>query len=149
MAAHWHQALSLYVKKDQSLRVCVDFRQLIELTVKDTYALPRVEELPEGLGGNTYYSVLDMKMGYHQVDIKESHRQYTAFVAVSLGFYEYTRIPFGLLNATATYEWLMENCLNDLIFGEDNVCHIYLDDVIIASKSYEEHGLFLKRFSGK
>jgi dUTPase len=141
----WASNIVLVRKKDQSLRLCVDFRQLNNRTVKDAYALPRVEELLEGLGGNQYYSVLDMKMGYHQVEIEENHKQYTAFTAGPLGFFEYTRLPFGLSNAPATYQRLMENCLSDLMFGEDKVCHIYLDDVIIASKSYADHMVCLEK----
>ena len=141
----WASNVVLVRKKDNSLRLCVDFRQLNKRTVKDAYALPRIDELLEGLGGNQYYSVLDMKSGYHQVGITDEHKEYTAFTAGPLGFYEYTRLPFGLSNAPATYQRLMESCLDDLVFGEDKVCHIYLDDIILASKTYEEHKRCLEK----
>jgi len=131
----WASNIVLVRKKDLSLRLCVDFRQLNKRTVKDAYALPRIEDLLEGLGGNKYYTVLDMKSGYHQVELEDQHKAYTAFTVGPLGFYEFTRLPFGLSNAPATYQRLMESCLDDLVYGEEKVCHIYLDDVIIASKS--------------
>jgi len=135
----WASNIVLVRKEDQSLRLCIDYRQLNKRTVKDAYALPRIEELLEGLGGNQFYSVLDMKSGYHQVEIKEHHKQYTAFTAGPLGFFEFNRLPFGLSNAPATYQRLMESCLADLMFGDDRVCHIYLDDIIVASKTFKDH----------
>ena len=91
----WASNIVLVRKKDSSLRLCVDFRQLNRRTVKDAYALPRIDELLEGLGGNKFYSVLDMKSGYHQVEIEEEHIPYTAFTVGPLGFFEYTILPYG------------------------------------------------------
>jgi len=145
----WSSNMVLVRKKDSSLRLCVDFRQLNRRTVMDAYALPRIDELLEGLGGNRYYSVLDMKSGYHQVEVEENHKQYTAFTAGPLGFYEYERLPFGLSNSPATYQRLMESCLSDLMFGEDKVCHIYLDDVIVATKTFSDHKHCLEKVFSK
>ncbi len=130
-------------KKDKSLRLCVDFRQLNQRTVKDAYALPRIEEVLENLGGSRYYSVLDMKSGYHQVEIEENHKPFTAFTVGPLGFWEYNRLPFGLSNAPATYQRLMEECLGELV--DEGVCQIYLDDVLVASTTVEDHFRRLKR----
>ena len=77
-----------------------------------------------------------MKSGYHQIEVDETHKPRTAFTVGSLGFYEYNRLPFGLTNAPATYQRLMEECLGEL---SHNICHIYLDDVIIFSSTYEQH----------
>ncbi|KAK3085220.1 hypothetical protein FSP39_000156 [Pinctada imbricata] len=123
-------------KKDGKLRLCIDFRQLNQRTIKDNYALPRIDELLESLSGNRYFSVLDMKSGYHQIEIEDSHKERTAFTVGPLGFYEYNRMPFGLTNAPATYQRVMEECLGDLHL---NICFIYLDDLIIVSKTFEEH----------
>ena len=123
-------------KKDSSLRLCVDYRQLNLLTIKDAYALPRIEELLDNLGGNKFYSVMDMKSGYHQVGIEEDQKEYTAFTAGPLGLYEYNCLPFGLSNAPATYQRLMEECLECINGEEEQFCQIYLDDVILASKSF-------------
>ncbi|XP_067687022.1 uncharacterized protein [Haliotis asinina] len=116
--------------------MCIDFRQANRRTIKDAYALPRIEELLDCLGGMTYFSVLDMKSEYHQVEIEESHKEKTAFTVGPLGFFEYNRMPFGLSNAPATYQRLMEQCLEGLHL---KICLIYLDDLIIFSKTYEEH----------
>ena len=123
-------------KKDGKLRLCIDFRQLNNHTIKDNYALPRIDEILESLSGNRYFSVLDMKSGYHQIEIEESHKERTAFTVGPLGFYEYNRMPFGLTNAPATYQRVMEACLGDLHL---NICHIYLDDLIVYGRTFEEH----------
>ncbi|NYT46987.1 MAG: RNA-directed DNA polymerase [Candidatus Methanofishera endochildressiae] len=76
----------LVKKKDGSLRLCVDYRQLNNITKKDSYAIPRIEELLESLAGSKFFSVVDMKSGYYQVEIKEEHKERTAFTVGSLGF---------------------------------------------------------------
>jgi hypothetical protein len=126
-------------KKDLSLRICVDYRQLNLRTVKDAYALPRIDDMLEGLGGNVFYSVLDMRKGYHQVEIEEDHKALTAFTVGPLGFFEYNRLPLGLSNAPATYQRLMEQMLRDITTDGHHFCQIYLDDVIVVSKSFQEH----------
>ena len=141
----WASNIVLVRKKDSSLRLCVDYRQLNLLTIKDAYALPRIEELLDNLGGNKFYSVMDMKSGYHQVGIEEDQKEYTAFTAGPLGLYEYNCLPFGLSNAPATYQRLMEECLECINGEEEQFCQIYLDDVILASKSFTEHLNHLQR----
>lgn len=135
----WASNVVLVKKKDGSLRICVDYRQLNLRTVKDAYALPRIDDLLEGLGGNVFYSVLDMRKGYHQVDIQEDDKPLTAFTVGPLGFYEYNRLPLGLSNAPATYQRLMEQIFQEFITSKDRFCQIYLDDIIVVSKSFEEH----------
>nr|ATA66769.1 Pol, env [Haliotis discus hannai] len=132
----WASNVVLARRKDGRLRMCIDFRQLNNRTIKDSYALPRIEELLDCLGGMKYFSVLDMKSGYHQVELEEAHKQRTAFTVGPLGFFEYNRMPFGLSNAPATYQRLMEQCLEGLHL---KICLIYLDDLIIFSRTYEEH----------
>lgn len=105
-------------------------------TISDAYSLPRVDEILEALSVSKYFSVLDMKSGYHQVEIEEEQKERTAFTVGPLGFFEYVRMPFGLSNAPATYQRLMEQCLDGLHL---RICFIYLDDVIIFSNSFEEH----------
>ena len=123
-------------KKNGQLRICIDYRQLNSRTVKDNYALPRIDEILQSLSGNRYFSVLDMKSGYHQIEIDEQHKERTAFTVGPLGFFEYNRMPMGLANAPATYQRVMEECLGDLHL---RICFIYLDDIIIFAKSFEEH----------
>lgn len=123
-------------KKNNELRMCIDYRKLNSITKKDAYALPRIEEILENLAGNKYFTVLDAKSGYHQVEIKEEHKERTAFTVGALGFYEFNRMPFGLSNSPATYQRLMEECLGELHL---KICFIFLDDLIIFSKTLEEH----------
>ena len=83
-------------------------------TIKDSYALPRMEEILDCLGGYKYFSVLDLKSGYYQVEIQEEHKPYTAFTVGPLGLWEYNRLAMGLTNSPATYQSLVEECLGDL-----------------------------------
>jgi len=138
----WASNVVLVRKKDLSLRLCVDFRQLNKRTIKDAYALPRIHDILDNLGGGKYFTVLDMKSGYHQVELHDDHKERTAFTVGSLGFYQYDRLPFGLSNAPATYQRMMEQVLDEL---NGTVCHIYLDDVIIVSNSFKEHLAHIKQ----
>ena len=90
----------------------------------------------ESLVGTRYFSTMDLKLGFWQVKMSEESRQYTAFTVGSLGIYEFLRMPYGLCNAPATFQRLMQNCL-----GELNLQYalIYLDDMIVYSKTPEEH----------
>lgn len=123
-------------KKDGSLRMCVDFRQLNKWTIRDSYALPRIDEILESLSGSKYFTKLDLKSGYHQISITEQHKERTAFTVGPLGFFEFNRMPFGLTNAPATFQRLMEQCMGDLNL---TICLVYIDDLIVFADNYEEH----------
>ena len=123
-------------KKDNSLRFCIDFRKLNARTIKDAYSLPRIDETIDSLAGSKYFSKLDLRSGYWQVEIKEEDKFKTAFTVGPLGFYECNRMAFGLTNAPASFQRLMERCMGDLNLKE---CLIYLDDIIIFSKTFDEH----------
>ena len=123
-------------KKDGSIRFCVDFRKLNNKTIKDAYAIPRVEDSLHLLAGARYFSKLDLRSGYWQVEVKEEDKHKTAFQMGNLGFYEFNRMPFGLCNAPASFQRIMERCMGDLNLRD---CLIYLDDVIIFSTTFEEH----------
>ena len=90
----------------------------------------------DSLSVNRYFTVLDAKSGYHQIEIDEEHKERTAFTVGPLGFFEYNRMPFGLSNSPATYQRLMEDCLGELHL---NICFIFLDDIIVFSRTFEEH----------
>ena len=132
----WSSEVVWVRKKDGSLRQCVDYRRLNARTIKDSYCLPRIEEILDSLSGAKYFSVLDLKSGYHQVEIAEHHKERTAFSVAPLGFYEYNRMAMGLANAPATYQRLMESVLGDLHL---TICMVFLDDIIIYGNTYEEH----------
>ena len=123
-------------KKDGTIRFCIDYRKLNQRTIKDAQAIPRVDDTLHLLAGSKYFSTLDLKSGYWQVELKESDKAKTAFQAGTLGFYECNRMPFGLCNAPATFQRLMERCMGELNLRD---CLIYLDDIIIFSSTFEEH----------
>ena len=131
----WASPVVLVAKKDGGLRFCIDLRGINKRTVRDAYSLPRIEESLDSLRGSELFSTLDLKWGYWQVEMEEESKQYTAFTVGPLGFYECQRMPFGLTNAPATFQRLMENCLGDLHLSW---CIIYLDDIVIYSKTIEE-----------
>ena len=102
-------------KKDGRLRLCVDFRLLNNRTVKDNYSLPRVEEILDAIPkGTQYFTKLDLKSGYHQIEIEESHKDRTAFTVGPLGFWEHNRLAFGLCNSPATFQRVMDHCFADM-----------------------------------
>ena len=123
-------------KKDGKLRLCVDFRLLNSKTIKDNYCLPRVEEILDSLQGARYFSKLDLKSGYHQVEINEAHKERTAFTVGPLGFWEHNRLAFGLCNSPATFQRCIEHCFADINLKS---MFIYIDDIIVFSNSFEEH----------
>ena len=123
-------------KKDGTLRFCIDLRKLNSKTVRDSYALPRIDETLDTVQGSKWFSVLDLKSSYWQVEIAEEDKHKTAFTVGPLGFFECNRMPFGLTNAPATFQRVMEHCMGELHLTS---CLVYLDDIIIYSKTYEEH----------
>ena len=123
-------------KKDGSLRFSIDFRKLNSRTIKDAYTLPRIDDTIDTLIGAKYFSKLDLRSGYWQVEMSEKDKEKTAFTVGNLGFYECNRMAFGLTNAPATFQRLMERCMGDLNLKE---CLIFLDDILIFSEFFDEH----------
>ena len=123
-------------KKDWSIRFCIDFRKLNQRTIGDAYAIPRIEDSLHLLVGSKFFTKLDLKAGYWQVELKEADKAKTAFQVGNLGFYECNRMPFGLCNAPATFQRLMERAMGDINLRD---CLIYLDDIIIFSDTFEAH----------
>ena len=132
----WASAVVLVQKKDGGLRFCIDLRKLNKWFIKDAYLLPWIDKTLDSLQGSQWFSSLDLKSGYWQVEMDEESKLLTAFTAGLLGFYECKRMPFGLTNAPAMFQRLMETCLGDLNL---NWCIIYLDDMVIFSKDLASH----------
>ena len=132
----WASVVVLVNKKDGGLRFCIDLRKLNEWTIKDAYSLSRIDETLDSLQGSQWFSSLDMKSGYWQVEMDEESKPLTAFTVGPLGFYECERMPFGLTNAPAMFQRLVETCLGDLSL---HWCIIYLDDIVIFSKDLASH----------
>ena len=132
----WCNTMVLVRKKDGLLQFCIDFHHLNARTKKDAYPQPHMQETMESMVGTRHFSCMDLTSGFWQVKLAEESRQYTTFMVGSMGIYKFLCMPYGLCNAPATFQHLMQNCL-----GELNLTYalIHLDDVIIYSKTEEEH----------
>lgn len=117
-------------------RMVIDYRKLNEKTIPNNYPIPRMDQILNDLGGNKYFSALDLASGFHQICVKPEDIPKTAFT-IGNGHYEFLRMPFGLINAPATFQTLMNEIFNELIHQKKCLC--YLDDLIILGKTLEEH----------
>lgn len=132
----------LFVKKKEgTLRMCVDYRALNKLTIKNKYPLPRIDELLDRLNGAKYFTKIDLRSGYHQVRIAEKDVEKTAFNC-RYGHYEFLVLPFGLCNAPATFMYLMNDLFKPYL---DVFVIVYLDDILIFSKTLNEHKEHVKK----
>jgi hypothetical protein len=133
--SEWASPVVLITKPDGSIRFCVDYRKLNALTVKDSYPLPRMDECLDSLGDSTIFTTLDCNSGYWQIVMKDTDKNKTAFVT-HCGVHRFTRMPFGLCNAPATFQRALDMILARVKWS---TALIYLDDVIIYSRSTEDH----------
>eukprot|EP00731_Ephydatia_muelleri_P007369 Em0003g1617a len=131
----WASPVVLVGKKDSSLRFCVDYRKLNAITRKDAYPLPRVDDSLEALSGSRWFSTLDLLSGYWQVEIDEKARPKTAFTTGE-GLFEFRVMPFELWNAPAVFQRLMDLVLSGIRWDH---CLVYIDDIIITGKMFEDH----------
>jgi hypothetical protein len=122
-------------KRCGNLRLCIDYRRLNIKTYKDAFPLPRIEESLNALNGSRYYSTMDMTCGYNQVEVDEEDKHKTAFTT-PWGLWEYERMPFGLCNAPATFQRLMQHCFREEVL---EILLVFLDDLIVFSKTILEH----------
>ncbi|UYV78594.1 hypothetical protein LAZ67_16002094, partial [Cordylochernes scorpioides] len=131
----WSFPVILVKKRDGKYRFCVDYRKLNNVTVKDVYPIPRIDEVMDTLQGSTHFSAKYLRSGYWQVEVEERDKEKTAFTTAH-GLYEFNVMPFGLCNAPATFERNMENMLGNLRW---QICLCFLDDVIIYSPDFPTH----------
>lgn len=122
-------------KKDGTTRPCVDYRKVNDVTRKDAYPLPRVDDCLDSLSKSKLFSTLDLQSGYWQVEVKEEDRAKTAFVTRN-GLYEYIVMPFGMSNSPSTFERCMELILRGLQW---KTLLVYLDDIIVMGATFTEH----------
>ena len=134
-ASAWASPIVIVPKKDGTSRFCVDFRRVNAVTKKDVYPLPRIDDILDTLGGAQYFSTLDLSSGYWQIELDPVTRDKTAFTS-HYGLYEFIRMPFGLCNAPATFQRLMQVVLRGI---EGKFCFVYIDDILVCSKTFEEH----------
>ncbi|GFT60659.1 transposon Tf2-9 polyprotein [Trichonephila clavipes] len=136
----WSSPIVLVRKKDGSWRFCVDYRKLNNVTKKDVYPLPRIDDTLDCLKGAMFFSSMDLRSGYWQIEIDEADREKTAFITPE-GLYEFKVMPFGLCNAPATFERMMDNLLRHFKW---TMCLCYLDDIIVFSETFEDHLIRLR-----
>ena len=125
-------------KKGGQLRFCCDFRYMNAVTIKDTYPIPRIDESLSKLGDGKFFTTLDLGSAFWQVPLRKKDREKTGF-ACELGLYQWKRMPFGLCNATATFQRLMAQALTRVTKKYGNLVMCYVDDVVIATLTLEDH----------
>ena len=118
----------------------IDYRKLNEKTIEDRYPLPRIDEILDNLGKCVYFTTLDLAQGFHQIEMDPKSIEKTAF-SINNGHYEYLRMPFGLRNAPSTFQRVMDNILREYLH---KFCFVYMDDVVIFSKSLHDHLVHLQ-----
>jgi hypothetical protein len=131
----WGAPVLFVKKKDGMLRLCIDFRQLNKVTVKNKYPLPRIDDLFDQLKDAKIFSKIDLRSRYHQVRINDEDISKTAF-RTRYGHYEFIVVPFGLTNALVVFMCLMNGVLRDYL---DEFVIVFLDDILVYSKIEEEH----------
>lgn len=129
----WSAPAVLVPKRDGSMRFCIDYRRLNQLTVPDSHPLPRIDDTLDALGGSKWFSTLDLKSGFHQVSIAEEDRPKTAFSIPGSGLWQWRVLPFGLINSPSVFERLMERVFTGLTFI---TLLIYVDDIIMYLKTH-------------
>ncbi|KAL4016749.1 hypothetical protein IC575_024406 [Cucumis melo] len=131
----WGAPVLFVKKKDGSMRLCIDYRELNKVTVKNRYPLPRINDLFDQLQGATVFSKIDLRSGYHQLRIKDGDVPKTAFRS-RYGHYEFIVMSFGLTNAPAVFMDLMNRVFREFL---DTFVIVFIDDILIYSKTEAEH----------
>jgi len=139
----WASPIVAVRKPDGTARLCVDFKRVNAITTNQPFYMPHVEEVLEGVGNSKYISKLDLSKGYYQVKMCEEDVSKTAFVC-HRGRFEFTRMPFGVKNAPACFQELMQG-----LFASDSFCSPYMDDLVIFSDSWEDHVRHIQEVLGK
>nr|GFA03416.1 reverse transcriptase [Tanacetum cinerariifolium] len=136
----WGATVLFVKKKDGSMRLCIDYRELNKITIRNRYPLPRIDDLFDQLQGAMHFSKIDLRSGYHQLRVKEHDVSKTAF-CTRYGHYEFLVMPFGLTNALAVFMDLMNRIFHEFLI---KFVIVFIDDIIVFSKSKEEHEDYLR-----
>ena len=130
----WSSPMVSVRKPDGTVRLCIDYRQINKVTTPDPFQIPLIDDLLDSLSEAKFISKLDMTKGFYQIPVAEKDKDKTAF-CTPWGKYAFTRMPFGLRNAPATFQ----RCMNVVLEGLEEFTGAYIDDVIVYSNSWEEH----------
>ena len=131
----WSSPIILIPKKDSGVRIVVDYRKLNEVTKKDSYPLPRIDDIHETMGGHNWFSSVDFLSGYYQIPVANKDKEKTAFITHE-GLYQFKVLPFGLCSAPATFQRTIDALLSNIKW---EFCIPYIDDIFIFSKTFEDH----------
>ena len=131
----WRAPVLFVKKKDGSMRLCIDYRELNRVTVKNKYPLPRIDDLFDQLKGASMFSKIDLRSGYHKIRIAEEDISKSAF-RTRYGHYEFVVMPFGLTNAPAIFMDLMHRVFRPYL---DKFLVVFIDDIFVYSKSRADH----------
>jgi hypothetical protein len=134
-ASPWGAPVLFVKKKDGSMRLCIDYKELNKVTIRNKYPLPRLDDLFDQLQGSQVFSKIDLRSGYHQLRVKEEDIPKTAF-RTRYGHYEFLVMPFGLTNAPVVFMDLMNRVFHEYL---DSFVIVFIDDILVYSKSQEKH----------
>jgi len=142
-ASPWASNVVLVRKKDNSLRFCIDYRQLNSVTVQDSYSIPLIDNCLNAFQGSSWFSTLDLRAGYYNIPIAESDRDKTAFITCG-SCHRFTVMPFGFTGAPSVFQPLMDFVLCGLSYM---TCLVYLDDIIIFERALKSSSLAYEKSS--
>ncbi|XP_015124774.1 uncharacterized protein LOC107046631 [Diachasma alloeum] len=137
----WSSPIVMHLKPNNAYRFCLDFRKVNSFTKKDAYPLPRMESILDRLRGARYISNIDLSHAYHRIPLEESSKEITAFTVPGMGLFQFTRMPYSLCNAPATFQKLLDKLIGPEM---DPNAFDYLDDILVVTSTFEEHFEILK-----